>query len=138
MKKTVQKAASLLLSLLFLLALVPMASAVTIDCQHDWKLVEDTTVSVGDARTCKAHHHIYQRCWHCGMENYENERTYYTYPSHTQHTTSANCDGRTQTLSWYCSRCSYHGQTVQRCPNAPHTRECTALPLSVGPEVTIK
>ena len=135
MKKTAQKAVSLLLSLLFLLALVPTASAATNQCRHQYYSKARTGQEGGTAAGCRYVTYTTDTCTLCG---YTTESTVERYEPHDNRSYSANCNGRTQTINQSCTICGYHSQKTQRCPNAPHTGECTALPLSVGPEVSVK
>ncbi len=137
MKKTVQKAASLLLSLLFLLALVPTASAVE-PCNHVWHHTQSffQYATMLSSTQCRVHYEERRLCKNCPATEYV--RDYDSIESHSFNTYSANCDGRTQTFNMSCNKCHYSTQRTQRCPNAPHKGECTALPLFVGPELSIQ
>lgn len=138
MKKTVQKAASLLLSLLFLLALVPTASALNCNhASHGFRYVTKTEYTYLTPNQCQKDEYIYKECYQC-RTLYDGVLVSSSRVSHQLRTYSASCNGRMQSINRSCINCYYDASYTQTCPNAPHTGNCTALPLSVGPEVTIK
>lgn len=127
MKKVL--AISLALLLVFAAVVPVFAATPRNSCVHNYNLVDErTTYGYVDPQAHMFYNVKTYVCTKCSQVKQErtsrSERL-----SHQSVYSDATCTGTIQTITKYCHICVTSYSYTQRCPKAPHSGNCPALPI---------
>lgn len=144
MKKTLKRGLCLVLAMVLAMAMgiTALAAGITTlaECEHESHHSTYRRVSgyrYVSSSYCEADYEETWTCKKCGQKLVKGTVTLKS--DHVGGSVySSSCNGSMQTWWRNCSNCNHGFSELHRCPKAPHSGSCTALPCVVPPETVKK
>ena len=137
MKKTLKRGLCLVLAMVLALAMGITALAACLHESHHSTFRQGSGYRYVSNSQCAADYEETWTCKNCGQKFIKG-----TVSLGSEHVGgavySSSCNGSMQTWWRNCSRCNHGFSELHRCPKAPHSGSCTALPCVVPPETVKK